>query len=117
MALQALRSDSGPGDNPGTAVMDADEQEGDFQEFAEGAAGAQINFGDQSPIRRAAMLKAMRDQKPSWQTDGKGIRGDAEVVSHQSAQLHWPSSSVARRADPDLDQGETIVAAEVPTGE
>jgi hypothetical protein len=97
--------------------MEADEQEGDFQEFAEGAAGSQINFGDQSPIKRAALIKAMKEQKPSWQTDGKGIRGNAEVVSNQTAQLSWPSSAVTRRANPDLDQGDNIVEAEVPTGE
>jgi hypothetical protein len=97
--------------------MEADEQEGDFQDFAEGAAGAQINFGDQSPVKRAALIKAMKDQKPSWQTDGKGIRGTADVVSNQSAKLVWPSSAVTRRANPDLDQGDNIVEAEVPTGE
>jgi hypothetical protein len=73
--------------------MEADEQEGDFQEFAEGAAGSQINFGDQSPIKRAALIKAMKEQKPSWQTDGKGIRGNAEVVSNQTATPNTPLTS------------------------
>jgi hypothetical protein len=61
------------------------------------------------------LIDAMRRQKPSWQEDGKGIRGDAAVVSSSSAQLIWPSSQVTRRTNPELDQGDVEVAAEVPS--
>jgi hypothetical protein len=127
--------------------MEADEQEGDFQDFAASAAGAQPNFGRQDRMRQAAELKAarsgetalksllaspiegvteetrgsltkaLRKQKASWQTDGLGIRGHATVVSNASANLLWGSSGVTRRANPELDAGSTEVAAEVPTGE
>jgi hypothetical protein len=94
--------------------MDDDEQE--FAEFEEGT-DKPIDFGKINPIARAGMLKALREQKATWQTDGLGIRGAANVVSNATANLVWPSSNVTRRANPEIDQGGSDVAAEVPTGE
>jgi hypothetical protein len=67
--------------------------------------------------KQEALMKALREQKASWQTDGKGIRGDASLVSNASANLVWPSSSVTRRTNPEMDAGAIEVGAEVPTGE
>jgi hypothetical protein len=96
----------------------ADEDEAGFEEFADSAAGADINFGKINPVERQHYaMKALREQKASWQTDGKGIRGDASLVSNASANLVWPSSSVTRRTNPEMDAGAIEVGAEVPTGE
>jgi hypothetical protein len=65
--------------------------------------------------KQEALMKALREQKPTWQQDGLGIRGNPAVVSSSSAQLVWPSSQVTRRTNPELDQGDIEVEAEVPS--
>jgi hypothetical protein len=97
----------------------AEEQQGDFDQFAE--AGAKpIDFGRINPAERAATqrmskeLQALREQKASWQSDGLGIQGRATVVSNASASLVWPSSGVTRRTNPEIDHGSIEAAAEVP---
>jgi hypothetical protein len=94
--------------------MDAEEEVGEFDEFAE-SSEKPVDFGKINPIARAGMLKAMREQKATWQTDGLGIRGAASIVSNTAANLVWPSSNVTRRANPEMDQGGAEVGAEVPT--
>jgi hypothetical protein len=95
------------------------DDESEFDDLEAGSAankGAEF-FGKQNPIERAAIMEAMRKQKASWQTDGLGIRGHAATVSNESAKMVWPTSGVTRRANPELDAGDSVVAAEVPTGE
>jgi hypothetical protein len=50
----------------------------------------------------AADLESLRNQKATWQTDGKGIRGDATVVKNTVAKLDWGDAPVQRRANHDL---------------
>jgi hypothetical protein len=95
--------------------MDDEEEFGEFEADSAANQGAEF-FGKQNPVQREA-IAAMRNQKASWQTDGLGIRGPANVVSNASANLVWPTSGVTRRANPEIDQGTTETAAEVPTGE
>jgi hypothetical protein len=95
--------------------MDDEEEFGEFEADSAANQGAEF-FGKQNPVQRAA-IAALRDQKASWQTDGLGLRGHATVVSNSSANLVWPTSGVTRRANPELDAGDTAVAAEVPTAE
>lgn len=49
------------------------------------------------------VFAALRDAKPSWMTDGKGIRGDVVVVSNSKADLNWKSVPAFRRANLDVD--------------
>jgi hypothetical protein len=93
--------------------MDDEEEFGDFEADSAANKGAEF-FGKQNPIERAA-IAALKKQKATWQTDGLGIRGPANVVSNATANLVWPSSNVSRRTNPEIDQGGSDVAAEVPT--
>jgi hypothetical protein len=94
----------------------------DFRLPSEKAAGkafnAPVEHDFELPSEKAAreenLVQALRDQKATWQQDGLGIRGNATVISNSSANLIWPSSHVSRRFNPELDQGDIEVAAEVP---
>jgi hypothetical protein len=93
----------------------------DFRLPGEKASGQNFNASTEPDFRLPsekasgkAFLKALRQQKPSWQTDGLGIRGPATTVSNASAKLVWSSSEVTRRTNPEIDAGESEVEAEVP---
>jgi hypothetical protein len=48
-------------------------------------------------------LAALKSQKATWQTDGKGIRGDVVEIKNTAANLVWESSRPASsRAPVDL---------------
>lgn len=47
-------------------------------------------------------LAALRAQKATWQTDGKGIRGDVQVIQNTQAKLVWETTPPFNRAPVDL---------------
>jgi hypothetical protein len=97
--------------------MEADEQEGDFQEFAEGAAGVSNQLRGPEPHQASGSHQGDEGAKTVVANRRERHPRQRGGCQQQTAQLSWPSSAVTRRANPDLDQGDNIVEAEVPTGE
>lgn len=44
----------------------------------------------------------LRAQKATWQTDGKGLRGDVTVIRETKAKLIWDNPPAINRAPVDL---------------
>jgi hypothetical protein len=54
------------------------------------------------PTSLDADLAALRAQKATWQTDGKGIRGDVKRIHDSQANLVWENKPPQNRAPVDL---------------
>lgn len=48
------------------------------------------------------ILEKMRQAKPSWKEDDKGIKGDAVVISNTKANLNWETKVTIRRPNIEL---------------
>lgn len=44
-------------------------------------------------------LRALQEAKASWQKDGKGARGDAEMISHTKSNLNFTTKVNYRRPE------------------
>lgn len=44
-------------------------------------------------------MSALRDAKPEWVKDGKGVRGDPVIIHNTRAQLVWESKVTYRRPE------------------